>query len=443
MRIVRFAGIAAALVAVVGAAFTAWLAFAPGPLGFAGGTPVALAAYAGTSPTGVPATLRDAALVTKGEYLTRAADCAACHTAKGGRAFAGGRAFKLPFGTLYTPNITPDVATGIGKWSDADFLGAVHQGVGRSGQPLYPAFPYVAYSKLTDADVLAIKAYLFSLAPVASTPPANTLVFPFNQRWLMTIWGALFNRDTRFQPIAERTPQWNRGAYLVEAAGHCGDCHSPRNLMQAVDQRQKFAGGRAEGWTAYNVTSDRPTGVGAWSPDELASYLSTGHAKGRGTASGPMRDVVELSLRHLTRADMDAIVGYLRTVPAIHSAGMPERLAGPAPAAHSSGYDGDPRGKAIFVGSCASCHAWSGAGALIEEAQLTGARSVNDPVGTNIAQMILAGAGRPNSGRPYMPSFGAAYTDTDIAAVTNYVSARFGAPAKVTTSQVKVLREQN
>ncbi|MGI4879340.1 MAG: c-type cytochrome [Janthinobacterium lividum] len=443
MRIVRIAFLLGCIIAVVGIAVTAWLALAPGATGFAGESPVLLADYRGVAPTGVPASLAKAPLLVRGEYLTRAADCAACHTAKGGRPFSGGRAFKLPFGTLYTPNITPDVATGIGRYTDAEFLKAVHKGVSRSGQPLYPAFPYSAYTMMTDADVLAIKAYLFSLAPVTSTAPANTLGFPFNQRWLMTIWGVLFNSDKRFEPVPERSAQWNRGAYLVEAAGHCGDCHSPRNPMQAVDQRQKFAGGAAEGWTAYNITGDRLTGVGAWSRAELAAYLSTGHASGRGTASGPMGEVVELSLRHLTSEDIDAIVTYIRTIPAIHSAGLPDRLAGPAPAVHTAGFDQNPRGKAIFEGNCASCHAWDGSGALIAEAQLTGSRAVNDPAATNAAQMILSGAGHANSGRPYMPSFAAAYTDTEIAAVANYVGARFGAPSKVTATQVKVMRGES
>jgi mono/diheme cytochrome c family protein len=444
MRIARLASLSAAIVGVVGISATIWLALAPGPLGFAGGTPMTLAEFPGTSPIGMPATMANAALVTRGEYLTRAADCAACHTAKGGKAFAGGRAFKLPFGTLYTPNITPDAATGIGKYTDAEFLRAVHKGVARNGQPLYPAFPYAAYTMLADADVLAIKAYLFSLVPVTSTPPANTLIFPFNQRWLMTIWGTLFNADKRFQPIAERTSQWNRGAYLVEAAGHCGDCHSPRNLMQAVDHRQKFAGGAAEGWTAYNITGDRLTGVGAWSPAELASYLTSGHAAGRSTASGPMGEAVDLSLRHLTPEDVAAMVTYLRTVPAIHSASLPDRLAGLAAPVHTAGLNDNPGGKAMFEGSCVSCHAWNGSGALTAEAQLTGSRSVNDPAATNVAQMILSGAGHANSGRPYMPSFAAAYTDTEIAAVANYVTARFGStPSKVTATQVRTMRDQS
>ena len=146
-------------------------------------------------PTGVPAELKSASLVERGEYLTRAADCMVCHTAKGGAPFAGGRAFVLPFGTLYSTNITPDVETGIGAYSDQNFLDAVHKGIGRGNTKLYPAMPYASYTYMTDADALAIKAYLFSLKPLHAPAPQNSLAFPFNQRGLMSIWSALFNPE--------------------------------------------------------------------------------------------------------------------------------------------------------------------------------------------------------------------------------------------------------
>ncbi len=435
---------AAGSACVMLAAVALWMATAPGPMAFAGGKSVDLVAYPGTSPTGVPPQLAAASPLARGQYLARAADCEACHTVPGGVPFAGGRAFKLPFGTLYTPNITPDRETGIGAWTDAEFLRALHQGVGRGGKPLYPAFPYPAYTMMTDADVLAIKSYLLSLKPERRTAPANTLAFPFNQRWLMRIWAAMFNSDQRFRPIVDRSPQWNRGAYLVEAAGHCGDCHSPRNLMQAVDNRRKFAGGVAEGWNAYNITQDRGTGIGSWTAAELEDYLAHGHADGRGGASGPMGEAVALSLRHMTNDDIAAIVTYLRTVPPRRTPGMPTRLAGPAAAAPRAGPAGNPIGKRIFEGACASCHAWSGAGAIVSEAQLTGTRAVNDPSAANVAQMMLAGAGRPDGEGPYMPSFAASYTDTEIAATANYVVARFGAkPSKITPQTVGKMRAQS
>jgi mono/diheme cytochrome c family protein len=436
------AGLVVALgIIVIG--FIGWMVAQPGPTDFANGRPVDLGQYHGISPTGVPVELAHADLLTQGRYLTDAADCQACHTAKGGTPFAGGRPFKLPFGTLYTPNITPDRDTGIGKWSDADFLKAVHKGIAPDGSRLYPAFPYASYTMLTDQDVLAIKAYLFSLKPVRQVTPPNTFGFPYNQRWLMGIWSAFFNSDTRYRPIPERSAQWNRGAYLVEAAAHCGECHTPRNLMQAMNTRQKFAGGQAEGWSAYNITPDRVSGIGSWSAEEIAAYLSKGHSAARGTASGPMREAVELSLGKMSAGDIAAIVTYLQSVPPIRSGQLPE-MAGPADSAPKSGPTDNPMGKRIFEGNCASCHAWNGNGALVQEAQLTGNRAVNDVTATNVAQMILNGAGNPNSARPYMPSFANAYTDREIASVANYVTARYGSKSSsITPKQVADLRAQN
>jgi mono/diheme cytochrome c family protein len=190
-----------------------------------------LADYGGEAPTGVPPSLAGADLAARGEYLARAADCVACHTAPGGKPFAGGLAFRLPFGTLYSTNITPDKESGIGAWSDEDFVRALQEGAGRDGKHFYPAFPYTSYTLMTRSDVLAIKAYLFSLKPVRNRPPASDISFPFNQRYLIWFWDVLFNPGQRFQPNTGQTPEWNRGAYLVEALGHCGECHTPRNFL--------------------------------------------------------------------------------------------------------------------------------------------------------------------------------------------------------------------
>ena len=192
-----------------------WIILGPGPMHFAGGKRVAMGNYRGGDPTGVPAELSPARLIERGRYLARAADCEACHTSEDGVAYAGGRAFVLPFGTLYSTNITPDPETGIGHYTDADFLKALHKGIGPGGKRLYPAMPYASYTYMSDADALAIKAYLFSLQPVRVAARKTVLSFPFNQRWLMGIWALLFNPDKRFEPHAQRDAQWNRGAYLV------------------------------------------------------------------------------------------------------------------------------------------------------------------------------------------------------------------------------------
>src|SRR6202163_1054695 len=314
-----------------GAALAGYLVFAPGPTAFAQGKHVALAEYHDKDPTGVPEELKSASLEERGEYLTRAADCAACHTAKDGIPFAGGRAFVLPFGTLYSTNITPDAETGIGNYTDANFLDAVHKGIGRGNTKLYPAMPYASYTYMSNADALAIKAYLFTLKPLHARAPPNTLVFPFNQRSLMSIWSVLFNPDTRYEPNVERSAEWNRGAYLAEAMGHCGECHTPRNLLFGLNNRQKFAGTVQAGWRAYNITSDRSSGVGAWSDADLIHYLSMGHADGRGTASGPMGEAVDESLSHLQPTDIAALVAYVRSVAGIATSDLPPPRTDPAP----------------------------------------------------------------------------------------------------------------
>jgi mono/diheme cytochrome c family protein len=428
----------------VGAIVFAWILCAPGPTDFAGGKRVALSEYRGQDPTGVPAELKTAGALERGEYLTRAADCEACHTSPSGAPFAGGRAFVLPFGTLYATNITPDRETGIGTYSDPDFLNAVHKGIGRGGTRLYPAMPYASYTYMTDADALAIKAYLFSLKPVHAPAPKNTLVFPFNQRGLMGIWSLLFNPDKRLQPRVERNPEWNRGAYLVEALAHCGECHTPRNLFQALDNRRKFAGTVQAGWRAYNITTDRNAGLGAWSDADVAHYLSSGHAEGHGTATGPMGEAVDASLRHLTPSDITAMVLYLRSVPAIESSDLPEPKTNIAPSSPAAGVaaNSDPLGKAVYEGNCASCHGWSGVSPVMSFATLTGARAVNDPTAINVAQVVLSGAHRHAAGdAANMPAFGAAYSDYEIASVANYVTGRFGTqPSNLTAERVAKLR---
>jgi mono/diheme cytochrome c family protein len=403
-----------------------WTVMGPGPTGFAGGSRVTLANYHGANPTGVPPELANASLLQRGEYLAHAADCEACHTAKGGAPFAGGLGFVLPFGTIYSANITPDKDTGIGTWSDASFLNALHKGVDDEGVALYPAMPYASYASMTDADALAIKAYLFSLKPVHAEIPDPSLVFPFNQRWLMRVWSFLFNPDKRFEPNVAMSAQWNRGAYLAESLEHCGECHTPRTVFQSLNNRQKFAGATQAGWRAYNITTDPNSGVGAWSNADLAKYLSSGNAPGHGSAGGPMGEAVDKSLSHLLPGDIAAIVAYLRTVPAISNSDLPAPKSVPAPVSPKEGVaaNDDPRGKRVFEEACASCHGWTGVSPVTHYATLTGVRAVNDPT-------------------DYMPAFGQGYSNDEIAAVANYVTARFGVSAsRITGRDVAALRKQ-
>jgi mono/diheme cytochrome c family protein len=416
----------------------------PGPTDFAVGPKVDLAAYKEANPTSVPSSMQGADLLSRGEYLARAADCMVCHTARGGTEYAGGFAFTLPFGTIYSTNITPDKETGIGNYTDQDFLNAMHRGVRSDGAHLYPAMPFASYTYITDEDALAIKAYLFSLAPVHAPARPNTLTFPFNQRWAIGMWSVVFNADKRFQPNTSQSPQWNRGAYLTEALAHCGECHTPRNLAFALDNRHKFGGAVTGGWHAYNISTERGGGIGSWSEADLVTYLASGHAEGRGSASGPMGEAVAESFRYLTPEDVKAIVAYVRSVPATPS-NLPGTLAPPAPPSHREGVAATAHGKSMFEGACVSCHNWTGVADISPYATLTGSRAVNDPKGTNVVQIILWGSGPVGStGLAKMPAFGASYSNKEIADVANYVTARFGTKGSLLTEKdVAGLRTQS
>jgi mono/diheme cytochrome c family protein len=376
---------------------------------------------------GVPPDLAGKETLARGEYLTRAADCTACHTVAGGTAFAGGVAFKLPFGTIYSSNITADKDTGIGAWSDEDFIRAMHAGVGKDGRPFYPAFPYTSYTALSRDDILALKAYLFSLPPVRAPARANDLSFPYNQRWAVSLWNALFLQKQRFQPEKGKSEVWNRGAYLATALGHCGECHTPRNAAFAMKTGQALAGEELQGWKAYNITSDKTHGIGQWSDRELADYLSKGHAAGRGTASGPMSEVVENSLQYLTPSDITALVTYLRDVTP-RSNDISARSGAPSEAGRpESANSGASLGEQLFVGACSGCHLDNGQGRQTDYAMLTGTRTVRDPLAINLTQIILHGSQlRAGNQRIFMPSFGSAYSDVEIAALSNYVVSHFG-----------------
>jgi len=434
-----------AVIVVAATIFGAYVVFGPNPTDFAGGKRVALKDYQEQDPTGVPAELRSASLIERGEYLTRAADCVVCHTAEGGTPFAGGRAFVLPFGTIYSTNITPDVETGIGSYNDASFLDAVHKGIGRNGTRLYPAMPYASYTYMSDADALAIKAYLFSLPAIHAPAAPNSLVFPFNQRGLMALWSMFFNPDKRYEPNTERSASWNRGAYLVEAMEHCGECHTPRNPAFALNNREKFAGAIQAGWRAYNITPDRRSGVGEWTDADLNHYLSIGHADGRGTAAGPMGEAVDESLSHLKPSDIAATVEYLRSVAAVRSSDLPQPKTEAAPSRIEVASNADSKGQVVYGGACAGCHGWTGISPGIGFATLTGTRAINDPSANNVAQVIIHGGQRHTAtDSNNMPKFGDTYSDAEIASVANYVTARFGAKGSdLTAEQVAKLRSQD
>lgn len=391
-------------------------------------------------------------LVKRGEYLARVGDCIACHTADKSRPFAGGVPIGTPFGTLYTPNITPDPDTGIGRWTDADFLRAMQEGVGKAGQHLYPAFPYPEYTRVAERDLLAIRAYLNTVTPIRYTPPRNNLNFPFNQRWLMWFW-KLFNfRQGRFVPDPKQSPQWNRGAYLVEGLAHCEECHTPRNLMQGLRSSDRFGGEKQAGWHAFNVTADKAGGIGNWSDDDIEHYLATGVAAGRANAAGPMADVVADSTQYLSPDDLRAIRIYLRSLPPVSGGQMHARDQWGRPAddvkrlrgARVTGVDGAQ----LFLANCASCHNWTGQGvggtAPLAYPSLIHNSTVGSPDAGNLVMVILHGVNRQTKDADVlMPAFGGELNDDQIAALANYVTQRFGNPkATVTAGDIARLRKR-
>jgi mono/diheme cytochrome c family protein len=369
----------------------------------------------------VPAT---ADMVKRGAYLVQAADCISCHTTPGREAFAGGREFDLGnMGKLYSPNITPDKETGIGTWSDDDFRAALQLGVGKGGVHLYPAFPFASFTKLTDEDALAIKAYLFSLKPVHNSPPAAAMNFPYDQRWLMAYWSWLFDSNERFTPDSAKSPDWNHGKYLVEALGHCGECHTERNFLQATSGSKALGGAITQNWKAYDITPDK-SGIGDWTDDDLVSYLSSGFAKDHGPASGPMAEAISNSLSHLPAEDIRAIVTYLRSAqPVASTVAVASANGTAAPSTDASlAY-----GRAVFARSCANCHKLDGSGTQSQYEALKGSETVSDPQAINLTQVVLDGSNlQLPSGHVQMLGFGKGLTDTDVAAVVNYVSQQLG-----------------
>ncbi len=393
-------------------------------------------------PVNMPADPTMAAKVARGQYLAVAGDCQYCHSIPGGAPFAGGQPVQTPFGDLFSPNITPDKHFGIGNWSDAQFWNALHNGIspGHSllifPRYLYPVMPWQDYNKLSYPDVMAIKAYLDSIQPVAQPSRPSEMHFPFTLRAGLLGWRILFfNRDP-IQYDPSWSPQVRNGAFLVLALAHCGECHTQRNLLMATEPSRSLAGGHllAQSWYAPNISSEKDDGgIGGWSPNDLDTYLYRAGSITTGAPYGPMKAVVDDSLSRLPASDIQDIVAYLQTaVPAKPS------VAPKAVAVMPAGINGAQ----IYASNCARCHGGNGEGVANNFPNLAHNQSVWDGPADNVISMILGGYAPWHANQSSMPEFGQSLSDDQIAAVANYIRTSWGnkGEADATGTQVGNLR---
>ncbi|MGO4567617.1 cytochrome c [Rhizobium sp. 2YAF20] len=376
----------------------------------------------------------DFALEQRGHRLVDAGDCVACHTAEGGKPFAGGRPLDTPFGTIYSPNITPDAQTGIGAWTGDQFYRAMHEGIAADGTHLYPAFPYPWFTKVKREDVDAIRAYLRTIAPVRNKRPENELVWPLNHSFSMTGWNAMFFSPGTFQPDTTQSAEWNRGAYLVEGLGHCGACHSPKNALGAVKDAHRFEGSEIENWFAPDLTANKVSGLGSWSLDDIVAFLKTGHNR-RTAAYGAMSEVVEDSASKMADEDLNDIAIYLKSLPASAS-------SAPSSKAEAGTVSS---GQAIYRDACSACHQSSGQGVPSLFPSLKGSSMVQSRDPLSMIRLVLNGgkaattASDPNG--TAMPSFGWKLSDQQVAAVSTYVRQAWGnQAAPVSSADIAAIR---
>jgi mono/diheme cytochrome c family protein len=370
-----------------------------------------------------------------GKYLVTAGNCAACHTSPGDNEMAGGVAFATQFGTIYSTNITPDADAGIGNWSFEDFLTSMRHGVRPNGQHLYPAFPYTAFTKLTDSDIAAIFLYLMSLTPVNQAAPNNELGFPFNQRWLMTIWKELYFESGIYEPDESNSEDWNRGAYLVEALAHCSACHSPRNFLGAEEADlamsggvylDEVPGGAIHDWFAPNLRSN-DAGLGSWTHEQLTDYLKTGKNSLVETF-GPMNEVIMKSTRHLDIEDVEAMAIYLKSLPPVEESSR--EVAGNLTMG---------RGRTVYNLHCGTCHLPTGLGDNEMGPRLaSGSLVVLAENPASLINVILYGPERselPNNWYDKMGEFQYLLDDDEIAAVATFVRQSWENPGGIVTAE--------
>ena len=364
--------------------------------------------------------------IARGEALVVAGDCASCHTDDPAKPFAGGKRIDTPFGAIYSPNITPDRNTGIGAWSDQDFYRALRFGIAPNGSRYYPAFPYPNFAKMTREDIQAVRAYLATLAPVSNEAPPPALQFPLNFRFLMRAWNALFFRPGILDPDQQKGTDWNRGRYLVEGPGHCGACHTPKNIFGADKHGQHLAGGAVGSYFAPRLDGAVRSGLKSWSTDDIAEYLQSGR-NARSHAGGLMAEVVVNSTSKMRDGDVKAIAVYLKSLPA----GPPEP-DGPAPTEAEMKI-----GQEIYAHNCIACHEADGSSSPRVYPPLNGNALLQsaDPVST--LRITLDGAQSVTTPRAPNPGSMPAYaqlSDQEIADVTNYIRNSWGNAAPVVTA---------
>jgi mono/diheme cytochrome c family protein len=363
----------------------------------------------------------------RGEYLARIGDCVACHTVRGGEPFAGGLEMATPFGTLHTPNITPDRETGIGKWTRDDFWRALHSGRAPDGSFYYPAFPYPNYTRVLRADADAIFEYLKSIKPVRRRNIPHKMGFPFNQRALLTGWRALYFEEGEFIASPQQTEEWNRGAYLVQGLGHCDACHTGRNILGATRQGAPFAGGvmPVQEWYAPSLTANREAGLGQWDIEDIVSFLHTGVSK-RGAVYGPMAQVVYDSLQYMTESDVRAMAVYLKSLVPRGTGEQPVQVR-PTEAQGKELYEA---GAKLYDKWCAECHLSNGAGVPPAYPPLANNQSISMEFAANPVRMVMFGGFPPatkGNPRPFgMPPFAQTLSDNEIAAVVTYIRQSWG-----------------
>ena len=398
-----------------------------------------------------PASAPSPEQIARGRYLAGIANCAACHTKEGGAPMAGGLPLRTGAGTVYSTNITPDSATGLGEYSLDDFDRAVRRGVARDGKRLYPAMPYTSYARMTRDDVAALYAYLRAeVRPVSQSNPDAEMRWPYNMRWLLVPWNWLNLRDDPVRTDASKGAAWNRGAYVVQAVAHCGACHTPRGPLygeKGLDERSRhfLAGASVEGWSATNLTGDQITGIGAWTKADVAEYLRTGR-NAHATSFGPMSTVIAASTQHMAPGDLDAVATYLKSLPGTRGETQPFRYDPTVTTLLEQGRF-DAAGARQFATFCMPCHNASGRGFARVFPPLAGNPTVADPDPASLINLLLEGAVTARvSTAPtdyHMPGYGWTMEDQELANLLTFIRGSWGnRAAPVTEAAVAARRRE-